>query len=92
MAEERQQKIALIGAAEPRYESREVRVECFPWGRLKKLTNLADYDVVILDLLSMTDQMLQDVETFKSVLDERSMLEVLISRNQERPNGAIFAP
>jgi len=88
LTEERQQKIALIGAAEPRYESREVRVECFPWNRLKKLTNLVDYDVVILNLLSITDQTLQDIETFDSVLNEKSMLEVLFSKSQKRPNGA----
>jgi hypothetical protein len=90
LTEERQQKIALIGALAPRYESREVRVECFPWNRLKKLTNLADYDVVILDLLSMTDETLQYGKSFESVLNEQSMLEVLVSKNQGSPNGAFF--
>jgi hypothetical protein len=90
VTQERQTKIAVIGAAGPRHESGEARVEWFPWNRLKKLTNLADYDSVILDLLSMTDQTLQDGETFDSILNEQSMLEVLVSKNQERPNGAIF--
>ncbi len=90
MTEDRQKKIAVIGARGPRYEAREVRVECFPWNGLKKLTNLADYDVVILDLLSMTGQGLQDVETVESILNERSVLEVLVNRNQGGPNGAIY--
>ena len=90
MTEERQFKIAIIGAAGPRYASPEVRVECFPWNRLKKLANLADYDIVILDLLSMTDQRLPDVETFESVINERSVLEVLVSKNQVSPNGNIY--
>jgi hypothetical protein len=90
VTQERQTKIAVIGTAGPRYESGEARVEWFPWNRLKNLKNLADYDNVILDLLSMTDQTLQDGETFDSILNEQSMLEVLVSKNQERPNGAIF--
>lgn len=90
MTEERQIKIAVIGAAGPRYASPEVRVECFPWNRLKKLVNLADYDIVILDLLSMTGQGLQDVETVESVLNERSVLEVLVSKNQGGPNGKVY--
>ena len=90
MTEVRQKKIALIGASGRRYESREVRVECFPWNRLKKLANLADYDVVILDLLSMTDQSSQNAETLESVLNKRSVLEVLVSKNQEGSNGAIY--
>jgi hypothetical protein len=90
VAEERQHKIAVIGATEPRYESREVRVECFPWNRLKKLTNLADYDVVILDLLSKTHKTLQDVDTFVSVLNEQSMLEVLVSKVYGSPHGIFY--
>jgi len=90
LTEVRQKKIVVIGASGPQYESREVRVECFPWNRLKKLTNLADYDVVILDLSSMTDQTLQDGETVENVLNERSVLEVLVSRNQGGPDGEIY--
>jgi hypothetical protein len=90
VTQERQTKLAVIGAAGPRHESGEARVEWFPWNRLKNLKNLADYDIVILDLLSMTDQTLQDWETFDSILNEQSMLEVLVNKNQERPNEAIF--
>ena len=47
MTEGRRRKIAVIGAAEPKYDSREVRVACFPWNKLKRLANFADYDAVI---------------------------------------------
>lgn len=65
-------------------------MDCFPWNRLKKLAKLADYDIVILDLLSMTDQRLPDVGTFESVFNEQSVLEVLVSNSQVRSNGTIY--
>jgi hypothetical protein len=85
LTEERQIKIAVIGATEPTYQSPEVRVECFPWNRLKKVANLADYDVVILDLLSLREPEELDVLTFSKVLDIRTAQQVL-SKN----GGAIF--
>lgn len=77
MAEERQKKIALIGAAGYGYGSSEVRVECFRWDRLKKVSNLADYDVVILNLLSLNDPRRLDVGAFRKMLDVRIAQQVL---------------
>jgi hypothetical protein len=77
LTEERQKKIGVIGAAEPRYESQEVQVECFPWNRLKKVANLADYDVVILDLLSLKGPEDLDVSAFRAMLDIRTAQQVL---------------
>lgn len=77
MTEERQAKVAVLGATGLRHESREARVECFPWNRLNNLKNLADYDIVILDLLSMTGQSLQDVRHSRSVPASRRRSETL---------------
>jgi hypothetical protein len=53
LAKNRPKKIALVGATGYEYSSPEERVNCFSWDRLKKVTNLADYDFVILNLLSL---------------------------------------
>jgi hypothetical protein len=53
MAEGRTKKIALIGVTGGGYASPEARVECFAWDRLQKATNLADYDAVVIALLSL---------------------------------------
>jgi hypothetical protein len=68
LTEERQKKIAVIGASGPRYESREVRVECFPWNRLRKVANLADYDVVVFDLLSLQEKERLDGDALRKAL------------------------
>jgi hypothetical protein len=81
MTEVRQKKIAIIGSAEPRYDSREVRVACFPWNKLKRLTNLADYDIVIFDLLSLEDPSKLDGNALRKILDLRTAQEVLRKRN-----------
>jgi hypothetical protein len=85
LTKERQTKIAVTGAPEPRYESSEVRVECFPWNRLKKITNIADYDAVVLNLLSLEDPSKLDVLTFRRVLDIHTARQVL-----SKTGGAIF--
>lgn len=85
MTEERQRKIAVIGATGSRYESPEVRVEWFPWHMLKKATNLADYDVVVIDLLSIQDEASLDGGGLRNALDVRTAQEVLRKRG-----GALF--
>lgn len=85
MAEDRQKKIALIGKKGYEYSSPEARVECFPWDRLKKVPNLADYDVVILDLLSLSDAERLDYVAFRTMLDVRTSQEVL-----GKGDGVIF--
>ena len=85
MAEGRPKKIALIGTTGYDYGSPEARVECFPWNRLKKVSNLADYDVVILNLLSRGDSAGLDSVTFRKMLNVRIAQEVL-----RKTDGAIF--
>lgn len=74
---ERTTKIALIGATGYEYESPEARVDCFSWDRLKKIANLADYDVVILDLLSLQEPEDLGVLAFRKTLDIRTAQQVL---------------
>lgn len=77
MARDRPKKVALIGATGYEYRSPEARVESFPWDKLKKDTNLADYDVVILNLLSIEDPKALDAQVLQRVLNVRTVLEVL---------------
>lgn len=81
MAEDRQKKIALIGAKGYAYSSSEARIECFPWDRLNKVSNLADYDVVILDLLPLGDVERLDYVAFRKLLNVRTAQEVLGKRD-----------
>ena len=45
MAQDRQKKVALLGATGYQFGSSKARVECFNWERLKKAGNLADFDM-----------------------------------------------
>lgn len=80
VAEERPKKIALIGASGHEYASPEARIECFAWDRLKKAANLADYDVLILNLLSVEDPRSLDAGAIMDALSVRTMLEVLFEK------------
>lgn len=85
MAEDRPKKIALIGATGYKYASPEARVESFSWDRLKKVANLADYDIVVLNLLSLEDVERLDSACFRKMLDMRTAQEVL-----RKKDSAIF--
>jgi hypothetical protein len=80
LAEDRPKKIALIGATGYDFTSPEARVECFASDRLKKATNLADYDIVVFDVLSLQDKERLDGGTLRKVLDTRTAQEVLRKR------------
>lgn len=49
------EKIAIIGARGFQRRDEDVRIECFAWNRLNKIKNLRDYDVIIIDLLTIKD-------------------------------------
>jgi hypothetical protein len=72
LAQSRPKKIALIGATGYEYDSPEARIDCFLWNSLRKVTNLADYEVVILDLLSLSNTELLDSAAFRKALDART--------------------
>lgn len=84
MTEERQRKIAIIGTSGYDYNTPEVRVDCFTWNRVSKVKNLADYDEVVIDLLSVEDSDALD-DAIEGVLNVRSAYEVL-----SHPEGAIY--
>ncbi len=64
-----------------------MRVECFPWNSLKKVTNIADYDAIVLNLLSLEDPSKLDVLAFRRVLDIRTAQQVL---SKSKTGGAIY--
>lgn len=90
MAEDRPRKIAVVGATGYEYSSQEARVECFPWNRLKKLANLADYDIVVLNLLSLDDPKALDPDAFSDVFSVRTAVVEVLGKNPERSDSAIF--
>lgn len=85
MAEGRPRKIAVVGTTGFDHDSPQGRVECFSWERLAKIANLADFDVVILDLLSLEDPSTLDVDNFRETLNVRTTREIL-----RKSEGAIF--
>lgn len=70
----------MVGANGYTYASDEVRVECYPWDRLKKVPNLADYDIVILNALESAGSTRMDGDVLKRILDVRTTQEVLRKR------------
>ena len=87
MAETRPRKIAVIGATGYEYSSPEARVECFPWNRIRRIGNLADYDEVVIDLLDVEDAEELDGDALEEILNVRSTYEVLANGQEE---GAKF--
>lgn len=75
--QDRPNKIALVGATGYEYGSAEARVECFAWDQLTKVSNLADYDAVVLNLLSLRDPKQFDASTLRKVLTVQTAQEVL---------------
>ena len=84
-AERQQRRIAVVGASGYDHVSDAAKVECFPWARLRKVKNLADYDVLILDLPSLSDPGVIDAEDFGRVLDTTTAGRILGSGE-----GAIY--
>lgn len=76
-AERQQQRIALVGAAGFGHASEGAKVECFPWERLGEAKNLADYDVLIVDLLSLDDPGEIDTREFKRLFDAKTAGQIL---------------
>ena len=90
MAEDRPKKIALIGATGYGYASPEARVECFAWDRLTKAGNLANYDVLVLNLLSVENLGSLDADAISDAFSVRTMLEVLALGQGGSWNSSIF--
>jgi len=82
----RPRKIALIGAQGYAQESPDLRVDCFPWDKINTITNLRDYDILLLNLLSLEKVGVGGVDwsSFIEVLNPGVTIEIL------RPGGFIF--
>jgi hypothetical protein len=46
-------RVATIGADGFQRVDQTVEIECFPWSRIEKITNAADYDSLVLNLTSI---------------------------------------
>jgi len=75
----------LIGATGYNQSNDEIRIECFEWREIKKIKNIKDYDVLILDLLKLdTEEARKKIkwERFISSLNFKSARGIL-SNNGE---------
>jgi hypothetical protein len=74
--EERTRKIALVGTQGYDKSPSDVKLDCFPWERFSKGINLRDYDVVVLNLLSLSSIKDVDWASFFNSLNFGAMLEI----------------
>jgi hypothetical protein len=72
-------KIIIVGTSGYEQQSADSRVECCEWGRISRLANLRDYDVIILDLLSVNLKK-ADWAAFRKLLNPTIAKEILFSQ------------
>jgi len=78
----RQRKIMLIGATGYNQSDDEIIIECFEWREIKKIKNIKDYDVLILDLLKLdTEESRKKIkwEHFISMLNFETLKTLMYS-------------
>lgn len=49
-------KVALIGAKGYEHATEGLRADCFTWANLHKISNIRDFDTIIINLLSLKDE------------------------------------
>ncbi len=79
---ERRRKVVLIGAKGYERADDSLCVDCLPWTNIRKLQNIRDYDVVILNLLSLTSKQSReevDWAAFVTLLDFHSTMDILMN-------------
>lgn len=74
---DRMEKIALIGALGYQRQSADLQLDCFPWDKVADIGNLRDYDVVLLDLLSLEQVTTVDWSSLFNSLNPQSMAQIL---------------
>jgi len=77
---ERQHKVVLIGAKGYERTVDDRRVDCVQWSEIKKIKNIRDYDLVILNMLPLNKASTRDEvdwETFYKLLDFTSAMDIL---------------
>jgi hypothetical protein len=73
-------KILLIGAKGYDRAKEGLRLDCMPWDKLPKISNVRDYDVLIINLLSISteaDRQKVDWKKFNELLDFRAASDIL---------------
>jgi hypothetical protein len=74
-------KILLIGAKGYDRDKEGLRLKCIPWDKLSVITNVRDYDVLIINLLNIkTDAERKTVDwvKFNSILNFKAAADILI--------------
>lgn len=77
---ERAKKAVVIGAEGYSMATDEVAVSCYSWKNIKKIKNICDYDYVLVNLLSISDENSRndvDWKQVNTVLCLKNTLEVL---------------
>jgi hypothetical protein len=72
-------KIIIVGTSGYEQQSADSRVDCCAWGEISRLPNLRDYDVIILDLLSLNREQV-DWPAFRKLLNPTITKEILFSK------------
>jgi hypothetical protein len=76
----RPRKVVVIGAKGYEMSTSDVRVDCFSWELIKNVTNLRDYDTVVINLLGIIDETSRNQVPWNdvvSVLNVCTALEIL---------------
>jgi hypothetical protein len=73
-------KVLLVGAAGYQRASEGLSVSCFSWSQISRITNIRDYDNVVLNLLGLEDVGARDAvdwHTFEQILTFAFAIDVL---------------
>lgn len=83
----RKRKVLLVGAKGYQQTGEGVLVDCCLWTEIKKVSNIRDYDTIILDLLNIKsdkDRENVDWNLFYHILNFQNIMDILLN------NGAII--
>lgn len=78
----RKRKVLLVGAKGYQQTGEGVRVDCCLWTEIKKVSNIRDYDTIILDLLDFKidkDRETVDWELFHHCLNFQNIMDILLN-------------
>jgi hypothetical protein len=77
----RVEKVALIGAKGYERVTDELRVDCFTWQKINKISNIRDFDTIIINLLSLKDKKTREAvvwNEFCSLFRFSSTMDILL--------------
>ncbi len=70
-------RVALIGSEGLRSHDRDKQLTCYGWGDLAAIKNLSDFDIVILNLLSLSEAKKVDWTAFSRALPLATAAEII---------------